>query len=199
MWDCVKYITSLILCGKCLTLRIHPSIHPSIPKTDVTWWHCTSSSPRLTELLTLSLNAAPWPLQSKLISAACLWDLVLSVMTQRSWPLVRVGAWIDRLHHRLLLWWSWTPWNTSIWCRNSPPTWSEQITLLHFRNMALDLEVPRNVHRLELITANIIHLWFLATKEFTNNLSGLSLGNGCSILGNVLAPYNTSLRVIWAR
>ncbi|KAK5621036.1 hypothetical protein CRENBAI_015127 [Crenichthys baileyi] len=38
------------------------------------------------ELLTLSLRECPATLRRKLISAACIWDLVLSVMTQSSWP-----------------------------------------------------------------------------------------------------------------
>ncbi len=46
----------------------------------------TLSSSRVTELLTLSLRERPATLRKKLISAACIRDLVLSVMTQSSWP-----------------------------------------------------------------------------------------------------------------
>ncbi|MED6273802.1 hypothetical protein CHARACLAT_010143 [Characodon lateralis] len=46
----------------------------------------TPSSSRMVELLTLSLRECPATLRRKLISAACILDLVLSVMTQSSWP-----------------------------------------------------------------------------------------------------------------
>ena len=46
----------------------------------------TPSSSRVTELLTLSLRERPATLRRKLISAAGFRDLILSVMTQSSWP-----------------------------------------------------------------------------------------------------------------
>ncbi len=46
----------------------------------------TLSSSRVNELLTLSLRERPATLRRKLISAACIRDLVLSVMTHSSWP-----------------------------------------------------------------------------------------------------------------
>ncbi|MED6241711.1 hypothetical protein ATANTOWER_024873 [Ataeniobius toweri] len=52
-------------------------------------WRSNGSTPSpswMAELLTLSLKECPATLQRKLISAACIRDLVLSVMTQSSWP-----------------------------------------------------------------------------------------------------------------
>ncbi|MEQ2287944.1 hypothetical protein AMECASPLE_017959 [Ameca splendens] len=52
-------------------------------------WRSSSSTPsplRMAELFTLSLRECPATLRRKLISAACIRDLVLSVMTQSSWP-----------------------------------------------------------------------------------------------------------------
>ncbi|MED6284944.1 hypothetical protein CHARACLAT_023997 [Characodon lateralis] len=45
-----------------------------------------SSYSQMAEILTLSLRECPSTLWRKLISAACIRDLVLSVMTQSSWP-----------------------------------------------------------------------------------------------------------------
>ncbi|MEQ2305618.1 hypothetical protein AMECASPLE_039613 [Ameca splendens] len=52
-------------------------------------WRSSGSTPSpswMAELLTLSLRECPATLRRKLISAACIRDLVLSVMTQSSWP-----------------------------------------------------------------------------------------------------------------
>ncbi len=46
---------------------------------------------RMTKLLTLSLKETPATLLGKLISAACIRDLILSVMTH-PWPQVRAGT-----------------------------------------------------------------------------------------------------------
>ncbi|MEQ2253104.1 hypothetical protein ILYODFUR_028734 [Ilyodon furcidens] len=58
----------------------------------------TSSSFWMAELLTLSLRESPATIRRKLISAACIWDLILSVMTQSSCPFPgAVGVHVDRL------------------------------------------------------------------------------------------------------
>ena len=46
----------------------------------------TPSPSRMTELLTLSIRETPATLLRKPISAACIRDLVLSVLTHPSWP-----------------------------------------------------------------------------------------------------------------
>ncbi|KAK3541733.1 hypothetical protein QTP86_002115 [Hemibagrus guttatus] len=60
---------------------------PSHPNCPLSMWRSSGSTPsssRVTELLTLSLRERPATLRRKLISAACIWDLTLSVMTQSS-------------------------------------------------------------------------------------------------------------------
>ncbi|KAK5602720.1 hypothetical protein CRENBAI_002502 [Crenichthys baileyi] len=70
--------------------RRHPSQMPEPPqlaRPDVErQWLYSKPPPRMTELFTLSLRESPDTLRRKLISPACIHDLVLSVMTQSSWP-----------------------------------------------------------------------------------------------------------------
>lgn len=62
-------------------------------QSHLTWllltWRSTSStpsSPQISKLLTPSLRLIPATIWRKLFSATCIWDLILSVTTQSSWP-----------------------------------------------------------------------------------------------------------------
>jgi len=50
---------------------------------------------RISQLRILSRCVTPWALHDNPISAACIWDNTLSVVTQDSWPWMRIGAKTD--------------------------------------------------------------------------------------------------------